>query len=227
MKMKNFTILFSLLFISAIGFSQSFNYYYDNHDTVKLGNVGDHVTFSGHVINNSGASLSTRWDITTNFPDASWQFYVCDDNACYNTGVASRIQSTPANDTSIVKVSIIPGTTAIGTAVAKVSDANDGTIYQEYLLTVDGTTSTNDLASVVVFSQNAPNPFNDFTLVQYDLKGNEGRLIVTDVAGRQINDYQLNENGQVRIGDDLNSGVYFYSLLVDGRVVTTKRLQKL
>lgn len=226
--MKKFTFLLVFLFLGTLGYSQTFNFYFDSDTIQNNTTVGQHIDFKGNVINLTGSPEQSRWDISnTTFPDASWQFYVCDDNACYNTGVASRVQTVPANDTSLVKVTIIAGTSGVGSLLTTVTEVGSG-LSQSYILTLDATTSTHDLASVVTFSQNAPNPFQNYTIVKYDLKGNEGRIVVTDVAGRQVSEYALNApEGQVQIGDDLDSGLYFYSLMVDGRVVTTKRLQKL
>jgi len=227
--MKKFTFLLVFLFLSIFSFGQNFNYYLDS-DTIKYNTTtGEHVDFKGHVINLTGSAADSRWEILNlSFPDNSWEFYVCDDNACYNPGVSSRIQNIGASDTALVKVTIIAGTNGVGSLTARVSEVANPNAVQEYNLMLDATTATHELASVVTFSQNAPNPFQSFTIVKYDLRGNQGTIIVTDAAGRQVSEYALNTSeGQVQIGDDLSSGLYFYSLMVDGRVVTTKRLQKM
>ena len=60
------------------------------------------------------------------------------------------------------------------------------------------------------------------------MKGNDGQIVITDIAGRQVNVYNLNDNaGQIEIGQELEKGIYFYTLTVDGQPVTTKRLQKM
>lgn len=227
--MKKFTLLFALLITSQFVFSQNFNFYFDTDTTLQNTNIGQLVDFKGHVINYTNATMTSHWDISeTNFPHQSWTAFVCDDNSCFAATITDRKQNIQAGDTALVKVTITAGTNGVGSVIAKVYDDADSMVVQQYTLTLDATTSTHTLASVVVFSQNAPNPFYDYTLVKYDLKGNRGQIILTDISGRQIRNYDLNASeGQIAIGQELNSGLYFYSLVVDGRVVTTKRLQKL
>lgn len=234
MKMK-FTFVLFFAMVSSFTFAQTINFYQQT-DTIQMADTigtGIEYDFTGKVDNLTGSDISSTWAVVNkNFPNSNWYIYVCDDNLCYTPAIASRTQTIPANGTSLVKATIWPNSQEIGTATIRV--ANDGTgETREFLLTVDATsgnflTSAHALASVVTFSQNAPNPFDSYTVVRYDLKGNQGRLVVTDIAGRQVNEYNLNaDSGEIEIGQDLQSGVYFYSLMVDGRVVTTKRLQKL
>lgn len=232
MKMKKITITFFFAAISAVVFGQSFQYSMDvEADTMQAEPVlGTHVDYKGHLYNLTNAALPTQWYVeNVNFPDPTWQFYVCDANSCYDAGVASQSQTTGANDTSLLKPTIVAGKAGVGSMTVRVVNLNNTSEEASYNFTLDATfTGTNRLASVVVFSQNAPNPFDNYTVVRYDLKGNDGRILVTDVAGRQVSEYALNANdGQVEIGADLQSGLYFYSLVVDGHVVMTKRLQKL
>ncbi len=227
--MKKITFLLVFLLLGTFTYAQNFTFFFDSDTIQQNTSIGTHIDFKGHVVNNTTANSDSKWEIlNVNFPASSWQFYVCDDNLCYAPMVASKVQNVRAGDTSLVKVTMIAGTSGIGTLTARVSEVANPNVTQEYTLMLDATVATHELASVVVFSQNAPNPFNDFTIVKYDLKGNDGRILVTDAAGRQVNEYLLNASqGEVEIGSNLQSGLYFYSLMVDGRVVTTKRLQKM
>ncbi len=235
MKMKyTFALLFTM--ISSFIFAQSTINFYQDADTVQMADtigLGYEYDFKGHVDNLTANPIQSTWSVVNrNFPNQNWTIYVCDDNLCYTPQISSRTQTIPANGTSLVKATIWPNSQEVGSATIRVADDATGET-QEFMLTVDATNggfiaSAHSLANVVTFTQNAPNPFDNYTVVKYDLKGNEGRLIVTDIAGRQVNEYNLNADaGQIEIGQDLEVGVYFYSLLVDGRVVTTKRLQKL
>jgi hypothetical protein len=228
MKMKKFTFVLALTFISTLTFAQTLNFYQDG-DTIKQNTtIGDQVDFKGHVINLTSSDITSTWSVTNvNFPNQTWQFYVCDNNLCYGTGVASKTQTIVANDTALLKTTIISGNSGVGSLTIKTRNDATGESH-EFRLTLDATTSTHHLANVVVFSQNAPNPFDSYTRVNYDLKGNSGQIVVTDVAGRQLSVYNLNDNaGQIEIGQELGRGIYFYTLTVDGTPVMTKRLQKL
>ena len=80
-------------------------------------------------------------------------------------------------------------------------------------------------------NQNYPNPFNPVTTIEFNLPkaGNvsvkifdiAGREYASDIRGLNLNpgNYKMNFNGA-----GLSSGVYFYSLNVDGKNVATKRM---
>ena len=78
--------------------------------------------------------------------------------------------------------------------------------------------------------QNYPNPFNPFTRLEfgiskfgfvalkvYDLLGNEVKTLVKE--DKPAGNYETEFDGT-----DMPSGIYFYSLLIDGNVIDTKRM---
>lgn len=83
--------------------------------------------------------------------------------------------------------------------------------------------------------QNYPNPFNSISNIKYKISSLGGsstsyvKIIVYDIIGREIqtivNDkytpgtYEVNFNG-----NNISSGVYFYSLFADGKKIDTKRM---
>jgi len=83
--------------------------------------------------------------------------------------------------------------------------------------------------------QNYPNPFNPKTTIKYQIANNKYQnkadviLKVFDVTGREItmliNQEQLSGTYQVDFsGAGYSSGVYFYSLIVDSKLIDTKRM---
>lgn len=100
--------------------------------------------------------------------------------------------------------------------------------------TVSGVTGNNQISSEIPnkfgLSQNYPNPFNPVTQIKYDVAktsyvslkvydvlGNEAALVVSSNlnAGRYSADFNAS---------NLASGVYFYSLFIDGQKVDTKKM---
>lgn len=230
MQLRTYTLLLLLIGLSAnLSAQQGFTFYFENDDTSKTATTSPNVDFYGHVINNGSAALTSRWNVRNqNFPNGNWTFTVCDDNLCYAPGFTSQAQTTQPGDTSLVKVTMMSDGTGIGSLEISVTDENNAAETASFTITLDATTTgTEQLARMVSFTQNAPNPFHSFTTVQYDLKGHEGHLSITDLTGRQVALYNLDPSGQIQIGQDLKTGIYLYSLHIDGRVVVTKRLQKL
>ncbi|MCI0448389.1 MAG: T9SS type A sorting domain-containing protein [Chlorobi bacterium] len=80
-------------------------------------------------------------------------------------------------------------------------------------------------------SQNYPNPFNPITIIRFSVpKQSRVTLKVFDTAGEEVStpltDFVLNP-GMFEYkfdGNGLASGVYFYSLYVDGNLVNTRKM---
>jgi hypothetical protein len=81
--------------------------------------------------------------------------------------------------------------------------------------------------------QNYPNPFNPETVIKYSLSNDaQVKLIVFDVAGREvcslIDQKQNKGYHEAKFnGDILTSGMYFYRLSVDGKIVQSRKMMLL
>lgn len=73
-----------------------------------------------------------------------------------------------------------------------------------------------------------PNPAADFALVDYQFSGSnqEVKISIYNVLGLVVKEVALDRDDRsAKISlRDLNSGLYMYQLLVDGRPVATKKL---
>ncbi len=95
-------------------------------------------------------------------------------------------------------------------------------------------TSTGNNSEIVKsfsLSQNYPNPFNPITNITFNLqKSANVSLKIFNVSGEEIETLVNNESMQSGTrsilfnGEKLSSGVYFYSLFVDGAKVDTKKM---
>jgi len=89
---------------------------------------------------------------------------------------------------------------------------------------------------------NYPNPFNPSTKIRFSISGLEQSkrvvLKIYGITGREIKtifdrisppagNYTIEWNGTDKSGMEVSSGVYFYRLIVDGRVVLTKKMIKI
>lgn len=89
-----------------------------------------------------------------------------------------------------------------------------------------------DLSTNLTFelAQNYPNPFNPVTIITYTIPYNaKVQLAVYDVLGQRVA-FLVNENLERGVhkvefnGTDLNSGIYFYQLVVGNNVTTRKMM---
>jgi trimeric autotransporter adhesin len=76
--------------------------------------------------------------------------------------------------------------------------------------------------------QNIPNPLTTETSIRYSLPADAitGMLVITDNAGKVIKQVKVNKGrGVVIIGaSSLSSGIYNYTLIVDGKSMDTKKM---
>jgi len=99
---------------------------------------------------------------------------------------------------------------------------------------IANTTQQNINSAPVVLSsasleQNVPNPLTNTTSVRYNLPANakSSHLIITDMSGKTIKQIELNKTGAGIINIDaaaLHGGTYNYSLVMDGKIIDTKRM---
>lgn len=80
-----------------------------------------------------------------------------------------------------------------------------------------------------VLYQNNPNPFSLSATIEYFLPDDaeNAMICIYDMNGKQLRCFRLENCGYSNIeiaGSDLDAGMYMYSLIVNGRLVDTKRM---
>jgi hypothetical protein len=77
--------------------------------------------------------------------------------------------------------------------------------------------------------QNFPNPFNETTTIKFKLSNSikSATLYLYDLQGNQIKSYLINQSNESSITikkSELQSGMYLYSLVADGKFIDTKTM---
>jgi hypothetical protein len=77
--------------------------------------------------------------------------------------------------------------------------------------------------------QNLPNPFNKNTVISYYLESSVSKaaIYIYDMQGKQIKSINIadREYGNIMISaNELQPGLYFYSLVADGTRIGTKQM---
>jgi hypothetical protein len=84
---------------------------------------------------------------------------------------------------------------------------------------------------VAVLNPNAPNPFAEQTVIEYNIPStaNLAQLLFYDAAGKQIKTVTITGKGQGQLivfASDLSNGIYSYTLIIDGQLIDTKKMVK-
>lgn len=88
----------------------------------------------------------------------------------------------------------------------------------------------NDAQSVVL-QQNVPNPFAEQTSINYSLPDNtlKAQMLFYNAQGKLIQSTELTQKGKGTLNvfaSDLSSGIYTYTLVVDGVIIESKKMVK-
>jgi hypothetical protein len=82
----------------------------------------------------------------------------------------------------------------------------------------------------ISLSQNYPNPFNPSTIIKYSIPSNasEVRLLMYNVLGKEVQTLVKQKQNTGNYSVEFNgiyypSGIYFYSLYVNGILIDTKK----
>jgi hypothetical protein len=87
----------------------------------------------------------------------------------------------------------------------------------------------NNSASGGSLFQNTPNPFSSTTKISMEVPeaARAASLVIYNLEGKQLQNYEVKDRGTTSLdisGGEFNTGMYLYTLIVDGKVVDTKRL---
>lgn len=92
---------------------------------------------------------------------------------------------------------------------------------------IDRGKSTVGNNSQIILEQNVPNPFTDQTSISYQLDQiDNASLIILDLSGGIKKEYKLsNKSGKITIyASEIGKGMFFYSLIQNGKELVTKRM---
>jgi PKD repeat protein len=101
------------------------------------------------------------------------------------------------------------------------------TAYTTVTIVDDAGIKENKNDSIEYLGNNIPNPFNNTTTIPYYVpNGSKGSLQITDANGKLVKEYALQQGKntlEVTL-KNFNAGTYFYSIVIDGKDMQTKKM---
>lgn len=82
---------------------------------------------------------------------------------------------------------------------------------------------------IVRMDQNTPNPFSESTVIKLNIPQSTttANILIYDLNGKQIDKVSVDERGETNVtvyASNLESGMYIYSLILDGKVTVTRKM---
>lgn len=226
--MKKNLLLFLILFISHLGFSQIVSDP-DNLEVSGDVNISVDIEADYHLINEFEETKNLLWRINTIEAPESWNFYLCDANLCYGPG---QDECNPSKPNVIEPDSMIPmafhilnsGITGVGTYEVQYFDMD---APNQILITVPimiNAISTSlkevDFDKINIY----PNPANDyFSMTENNLIA---QISIFNIVGKQVKSFHAISSGNYSISD-LSEGMYLVRLIdYKGKVAKVLRINK-
>lgn len=74
--------------------------------------------------------------------------------------------------------------------------------------------------------QNRPNPFSESTIIEVELAEDvqNAQILVTNLSGKPIQEKQIEGNQIEFTKAELGTGLFLYSLVVEGKLIATKKM---
>ena len=88
---------------------------------------------------------------------------------------------------------------------------------------------SDEMVELITLDQNKPNPFSDRTSIKLSIPKSvtSATLFIYDMSGKQMKQTDISDRGNISIevtSEGLIPGMYLYSLIADGNVISTKRM---
>ncbi len=173
----------------------------------------------------SGTNVS--FTINTNTPVVSYQWQLDNGTGFVNLTNAGQYSGVFTNTLNISNVNF----------------SNNNTYYRCIVNSTSGCAATSNNATLnlypeaindLIYSgeylfQNSPNPFKGYTAINYVIPTFKERACISvfDIQGKRMITKDIRKSGigsMIIDGNLLNSGLYFYTLSIDGSCVDTKKL---
>jgi hypothetical protein len=227
--MKKIYFLFSF---SLILFSASAQDFTCHDATLNMsGPANATLTATGTILNSGIQSYDLLCRISSSSMFPGHQKYFCFGDYCYDTSTVVSPFPTTLNvgESAILSADCIPnGNVGTSTVSYQIYDqsANSDTfaLTFTYNFTSVGIADVN--AVKYTLAQASPNPANNLTAINYSFaSGKDARLVFHNLLGLQVKEIKLSTNQStllISVGE-FSSGVYVYTLLIDGKAAASKK----
>ncbi|MBK8473111.1 MAG: T9SS type A sorting domain-containing protein [Sphingobacteriales bacterium] len=195
--------------------------YYDENEIVA------HAT----VLNNTGSTVSLKWQRTVNNLSQDWSALICDAETCWGPNTHTNTVVLPAGQTSLMDCHFRPndapgvGNVTVKAWVVGDSAATVQTIEYECSALILGISEPYPRGTISVY----PNPANNYTNITFSAYDQVRSIEIHNIIGNRVASYTIPASTETYYvnTEELQEGLYFVSLYNEQRKrVSTKAFSK-
>jgi len=242
--MKKYILLSTIIMFTFTVFAQTFQILDASKNNVSnspitvTGDINTIIKAQLYVVNNSAGTASFKVKKIENNIQPTTSNSFCFNDQCYpptsyESTSALTLQAGDTTTSSGFYGEYTPndaeGPTQVTYVVFNSTNPNDST-YVVVTYVAQATAIAKINFSSIEFSNPYPNPVNVNTKINYNIPFSYVRatLYIRNIIGTIVREHEIsNPQGKLNLDlSDLNEGIYFYSLVIDGNVVLTRKLIK-
>jgi hypothetical protein len=208
----------------------------EENSNVQSGRLGSIIRVPVVIENTSDQAVYVVVKRLNMVIGSSQKSYFCWDGDCYDEDIekipiSKRLEPGEKTDAlvSVLEAGLAEG---FSTVTYRIYNRDDPTIYVDHEITYQVENKPDERliyeSRTIRINDVYPNPVTEFAFIDYDLldRDAEAKVIIHNVLGSAIAEYDLPYlEKRVKISaDDLNAGVYFYTLYIDNEGVMSRKL---
>lgn len=198
------------------------------------GTIGDVVKAPLHLRNNTSIPVTLVISRTGGQIGTSQRNYFCRDGNCLDDQVSDIIVRLDPGETLnnlqvALEAGLVPGISSVRYLAYNRANPGEAIEFDLDFIVEERVERSPIYHSTAVALQDVyPNPASDFAFVDYNVLQDQvkAKIVIHSVLGNTMGEYELsNFENQAKISTgELNAGIYFYTLYIDGEAVMTRKL---
>ncbi len=232
--MKIFLSTFIACLVALAAEAQSFEVIESNR-TYK-GHIGQRITAPVKIRNLSNRPIQIEVRRIAQVIGTSQVHYFCWNDECYDAStnelpISKRInpRETSSELVSVLEAGLVEGISSVSFLIYDRDNPNQAAEYEvNYIVEEDPGKNVIFNSSDIRINEVYPNPVREFAIFDYNLINEEieAKIVLHNVLGSVVGDYELSYfETKLKVNtEDLNPGVYFYTLYLDNDGILTKKL---
>ena len=200
------------------------------------GKIGEKITAQIPIRNLSTEPLHLIVKRLGKVIGTSQKTYFCWDDQCLNSDqdqlpISKRVGSLETLNKleSVLEAGLVPGISSVKYLIYNRDNPSESLTYEvNYTIEEDFDRKSLYSSSEIRLNDVYPNPVTEYAIIDYNLTNSDvkAKMVFHNVLGSIVSEYELVPfESKLKVNTtDFNSGVYFYTLYIDGDGVMTHKL---